>query len=126
MHWTSINEKEIIKEWANEQFKESLSDKYLSHINKEKDSYWCKYDEIDDIKEYDFENIPELKEMLKIELKEDFYTELLLPLSVAAFKEKKIFVESDKKMSDVEEKDDAGKEENKDCDFKIPEFVYMF
>lgn len=124
MHWISQSEKEMIIEWAKEFCTEDLTNQYLPMPNKAINSYWCKYSDDNEIMDYDFDTLPELKTMLEQELKDEFYEELLLPLTVAAFKEKVIIqanIQAEKDSNDI------GKYSVQDNDsFSIPDFVYMF
>lgn len=90
MRWTNMSEKEMIKEWAKEECLENLTREYLPMPEDDRESYWCEHSRGGDIAEYSFDTVLELKEMLEKELKEDFYRDLLLPLAVAALKERKI------------------------------------
>ena len=100
---SSTREKELIKEWA-----VSKNSRIERH---DRDSFWEKCDSVGDISEYDFQTVPELKKMLGETLVgcED----VVLPLTVAAFKKKDEGV--------------VRLEMNADKDgFNIPEFIYVF
>lgn len=120
MRWTDMDEKEMIKVWAVEEYSGDLEKEYLPLPEQEKGSYWCVHGEEGDISEYGFESVPELKEILGEKLSEGFYSDLILPLAIAVFKEKEII------------QLDTGKSENgqnmkKDMnEFLIPDFVYVF
>lgn len=120
MHWISKDEKEIIKEWAKEYGTSKISMKYFPMPTAMVESYWNTSDNGNSIVEYEYENIPELKKLLEQELQEDFYKDLILPLAIAIFKEKKINCQS---LNSIEEDRVFGVEKN---DFKIPEYVYVF
>jgi len=115
-----MSEREMIKAWAREECTEELIREYLPMPETERESYWHKYDGKRDIAEYDFNTIPDIKGILEKELQEEFYQDLILPLSVAAFKEKKIIPE-DMEKSDGNQGIRSGENE-----FSIPEFVYVF
>ena len=117
MRWTDMNEKEMIKAWAEEEFSESLTREYLPMPDKEKESYWCEYNKEGDILEYAFDTVPELKSMMEQELKEEYYKDLILPMAVAALKEKKII--------EIENQEDTLPLQKEDG-FSIPDFVYRF
>ncbi len=119
MRWTNMEEKEMIKAWAGEECSEDLIKEYLP-VPEHGKSYWCMHEEERDIVEYGFETVPELKGILEGELKEEFYRDLILPLAIAAFKEKTIIqldTENLKYGQDVQKAQDG---------FSIPEFVYVF
>ncbi|MCM1498875.1 MAG: hypothetical protein NC124_10470 [Clostridium sp.] len=120
MRWTNMNEKEMIKAWAAEESSDSLTKEYLSMPDKEKESYWCEYDQKDDILEYTFDTIPELKSMLEKELEEDFYKDLIRPVAVASLKEKKLIIQPDVT------KQAAASSLQQEDEFSIPDFVYRF
>lgn len=115
-----MNEKEIIVEWAKKESSKELAGKYLSMLEFKIKSYWCKYDNDNEIIDYDFETVSDLKELLEQELEEEFYKDLYLPLAVAAFKERRI-VQTDTDISDNDSVSKVGVEE-----FSIPDFVYTF
>jgi len=119
MRWTDMSEKEILKAWAMECGTAERKEKYLPKAFGAGESYWCAYDGKGDIAEYGFETIRELKQIMAQELKEEFYRDLILPLSVAAFKEKK-----DIKV-DTEGSGEDGTLHPQE-EFSIPEFVYEF
>lgn len=120
MRWTNMDEKEMIKTWAKEEYLEDLMKECLPVPEQEKESYWCIHEGESDIEEYGFETVPELKEILQEQLKEEFYRDLLLPLVVAVFKEKKI-IQLDEGNAE------KGKDKEGDADgFSIPEFLYVF
>lgn len=119
MHWTSNNEKEMIKEWAKEYGTEELSKQILSIPVNEEDSYWCMCDEGKEIIDYEFNTAQELKKNLIEELEEDYYDDLIIPLVAATFKEKeninyKIALNNNAMVH------------SGDDDLTIPEFVYAF
>lgn len=120
MRWTSMDEKEMIKAWAAEECSGDLMEEYLPLPEQGKESYWCVHGQEGDISEHGFGTIPEFKGILEKELKEEFYRDLILPLAVAAFKEKEI-------IKPDEEKLESGQDIKKDADgFSIPDFVYVF
>jgi len=125
MRWTDMSAKEMIRAWAKEETTKQLSDRYLPHPQKDGGSYWCEHDISDEIIEYDFSSIPELRGMLERNLSEEFYKDLLLPLAVAVFKEKKIIsvLPSGGSTDDLEENQLQKQEKG---EFTIPEFVYVF
>lgn len=103
-------EKGMIEEWA------LKADSCIEGYDVEKESYWSLYETNEDIIEYDFQTIPELKKIFENSLvgSED----VVLPLSVATFKEK---------HQGSVEADNHTKENNNDSDgFSIPEFIYIF
>lgn len=119
MHWTSKDEKGMIKEWAQECGTEEISNQILPFPVKEEESYWCLCDKGRDIIEYGFNTALELKNELREELKEDYYEELIVPLAAAAFKEK---MAADDKISSNNNAIVHSGDEN----LTIPEFVYAF
>lgn len=121
MCWTNMSEKEMIKTWAAEKFSEEMQQEYLPQPDIRKESYWTEYDNGENITEYSFETVPELKKMLEREWTEEvFLNDLILPLAVAAFKERKIILQ---KENQIESRQDTGKAAD---EFSIPEFVYVF
>ena len=98
-------EKGMIKEWV------VRSNSRIE--GKDRDSFWDKYEIGEDIIEYDFHTVPELKKLFGENLVgcED----VILPLSVASFKKK------EDGLIRSESKEDSGKD-----DFEIPEFIYVF
>lgn len=118
MRWINMDEKEIIKVWAEEECTGEIITKYFSMPENNKESYWYVNDEEEDIAEYAFDTVPELKEILEKKLKEDFYKDLILPCAVAIFKEKEI--------SDVGKLKNEGAIQKDVEEFLIPEFVYVF
>ena len=115
MHWTSKDEKGMIKECGTEE----ISNQILPFPVKEEESYWCLCDKGRDIIEYGFNTALELKNELREELKEDYYEELIVPLAAAAFKEK--MAADDKISSNSNAIVHSG-----DDNLTIPEFVYAF
>ena len=100
-------EKKMIKDWA------VKSESRIEGYDKDRTSYWFECDEGNDIDEYDFSTVPELKKALGENVKgcED----VILPLCVAAFKKKEEFrVETEVKV------------DKNSGDFSIPEFIYVF
>ena len=120
MRWTNMSEKEMIKAWAVEEFSERLQEEYLPQPNLGKKSYWTSFHNSGNLTEYDFGTIPELKAMLEQELGDEIYKDLVLPLAIAAMKEKKIIQIEDE---DKEEKLVIQKEGD---ELLIPDFVYNF
>lgn len=122
MRWTDMSEKEMIKAWAGEECSRDLMEEYLPMPKQGEESYWNVHETEEEIAEYDFEKVPELKAILGEKLKEEFYRDLILPLAVAALKEKKII--------QIEEENE-NKESNQPLqktgdEFLIPDFVYEF
>lgn len=120
MPWDDMHEKIVLNAWAEKFGRAELTGQYFSVPNTEKETYWCEYSQMNDISEYGFKTVPELEEMLGQALTEEFYKELLLPLAVAAFKEKKI-IQIEKGIVEDCEVRQMGADE-----FTIPEFVYQF
>lgn len=112
MSWISRDEKEILKEWADKHATMELNQKYLSAINKDSVSYWEVYDEINNIQEYSFDTIPELREKIKAQLTEECFDDIINVLSVATLKNKP-----------VDTDDNSNKEKRIS---NIPEYVYVF
>lgn len=122
MRWIDMSEIEMIKEWSYEENTEAVTETYLPQPDSKKESYWTKSDFDKNIMEYDFHSVPELSELLKTELRDEVFEDLILPLTVAVFKEK----------SKTEQLNGEIKTENKEVSDKsndeltIPEFVYVF
>jgi len=120
MRWTSIEEKEMIKEWAVAEGKDELTDRYLPQPDPMMESYWCECDEKNVISEYAFDSVSGLKALLERELEEEFYKDIILPVVIASFKEKKM-IQADR--DNVTEENMKTRNSN---EFAIPEFVYVF
>lgn len=117
MRWTNMDEKEMVKAWAEEEYTENLQNMYLSQPDLEKESYWLEHNNSENIQEYDFSTVSELLAWLKLKLPEESMEDLLKPLAVAAFKQRTSMFESEmlsKKSEDTTDK------------ITIPEFVYNF
>lgn len=117
MRWTDMDEKEMIKAWAEEEYLEELQESYLPQPDNGKESYWAEYDNEKNIAEYDFSSVPELMAMLKAELVEPYMEDLFRPLAVSAFKQRARESEDGKVLTETGET--AG-------EITIPEFVYIF
>lgn len=117
MRWTNMDEKEMIKAWAGEEYLEELQKSYLPQPDDKKESYWAEYDNEKNIEEYDFSSVPELIALLKAELAEPYMEDLFRPLAVAAFKQRARESEDGKVLTETGET--AG-------EITIPEFVYIF
>lgn len=115
MRWTDMSERDMIKEWAKEECRQEFEKAVFSQPENGIETYWTQYDTDSDIEEFDFETLPQLKAILEEKLSDPFYKDLILPLAVSAFKEKKVI---DNAVGNVE-----GEKENK---LEIPEFVYAF
>lgn len=121
MHWINMSEKEILKVWSIEQYTEKLTKMYLPQPDTLMESYWLEYDNDKNIIEYDFSDFSELSALLKSELSEEYFNNLILPLTVATFKEYKSVSNNNFSNSKVILDDKSNKDE-----FSIPEFVYVF
>ncbi len=119
MHWinTDRSEKEIIKAWSAEQNTKNLTETYLAQPDEKMESYWTSYNNDKNIIEYDFSSLPELSNLLKTELKEQYFEELVLPITVAAFKERARILDDSNEDLNAKKKMDG---------FSLPEFVYVF
>ena len=117
MRWINMDEKEMIKAWAGEEYLEELQESYLPQPDKEGKSYWAEYDNEKNIVEYDFSSVPELMALLKSELTEPYMEDLIRPLAVAAFKQRVRESEDGKVLTETGEM--TG-------EITIPEFVYVF
>ena len=91
-------------------------DSCIEGYDVDKESYWNSYEANEDIIEYDFQTIPELKKILEKSLvgSED----VVLLLSVATFKEKH--------QGSVEADNNTEVSNNDSDGFSIPEFIYIF
>lgn len=103
-------EKGMIKEWA------VTAITGIEGYDVDIESYWNTYEADADIIEYDFQTISELKKMLEMSLVgcED----VILPLSVATFKEKH--------QGEVKSGTDMKGNKDSSDGFSIPEFIYIF
>lgn len=117
MRWINMDEKEMIKAWAGEEYLKGLQESYLPQPDATKGSYWEEYDNEKNIKEYDFSSVPEFIALLKAELEEPYMKDLRSPLAVAAFKQRARETGDGKAITETGET--AG-------EITIPEFVYMF
>lgn len=122
MRWINMSEKEMIKAWSNEEYADINIETYLSLTESNRESYWTKSDNDKNIVEYDFHSAPELLVLLKTALNDEFFEDLILPLTVAAFKEKAKLEHLHEDM-DIENKEIS---EIVTDEFTIPEFVYVF
>lgn len=122
MRWTDMDEIEMIKAWSEEENTETVLKKYLPQPDSGMESYWVKSNNEKNIMEYGFETVPELSDLLKRELTDEFFDNLILPLAVAAYKEKAKQEQAEIKR----EIENTEKNEEKDDGFTIPEFVYVF
>lgn len=122
MHWTSKNEQDIIKEWAAKEHTEIFAETYLSSPKKDETTYWEIHNEQGEISEHQFDTMMELQQILKDKFVDENMEDLILPLAVAAFKEKYKVDEATKNISGEE---GQLKQENS-ADFSIPEFRYVF
>ena len=122
MRWIDMSEKEMIKAWSNEEYTNAAAETYLPQPDSKEESYWTKFDNKKNIMEYDFHSVPELSILLKTELSDEVFEDLILPLTVAAFKEK-AKVEHLSADMNMENKDVSDKI---DDELIIPEFVYVF
>jgi hypothetical protein len=120
MRWTDMDEKEMIKAWAAEEYSEEIQREYLPQPDVCRESYWADYDNGGNLAEYGFGAVPEFVGMLQKELGAEYYKDLILPLAVAAFKEKEIILEEAGKA-------EGGHEAGEKADgLLIPDFVYVF
>ena len=117
MRWISKNEIDNIQEWAATETTFELKQKYLKKKKKNKESYWDKHFQQNEIMEYDFENIPQMKRLLENNLTDPCYDDLINVLCVATFKAKK--------RSENIENNEINQTDIED-DFVIPDFVYKF
>lgn len=122
MHWTSKKEQDIIKEWAMCEHTEASVENYLPPIMKDQISYWEEHDEQGEISEYQFDTMMELQQILKNKFIDENMKDLILPLAVAAFKEKHKVDQMIKETSDGE----SQVRQDNSSDFSIPEFRYVF
>lgn len=109
-------EKGMMLQWAarNEESGRPLFD----FRNQQLKSYFTEFDNKDNIMEYGFSQIPELKSKLQdLWQKDDVLQEMILPCTTSAFKEKPR--DEDASMGD-EMRDGTQKE------IEIPDFVYVF
>lgn len=124
MRWIDMDEKDMIKAWAREEYTQEIQMQYLTMPDCNAETYWQKYDNENNIVEFAFHDIPELISMLKDAMSGKEYEDLVLPLAVAAFKEqKKLNINAHERNSDD---GSAGLENGSDDEFVIPEFVYVF
>ena len=103
-------EKGMIKEWA------VKAQNCIEGYDVARESYWNTYESDEDIINYDFQTIPELRKMFDENLVgcED----VALPLSVAAFKEKH--------QGEIKSGTDTKEKKDDSDNFSIPEFIYIF
>ena len=117
MRWTDMDEKEMIKAWAAEEYSEEIQREYLPQPDVCRESYWADYDNGGNLMEYDFSSISELLVLLEAELPEKKMEELFKPIAVATFKQRA------RESVDGRILTEAGEEVGK---MEIPEFVYIF
>ena len=123
MNWTDMNEIEMIKMWALENFSPNLKKCYLPQPDASKNSYWTVCDDGNDIDMYDFSSIPELRQIFENKFNEEIFKELIIPLTVAAFKGKAKAAYKNQIEEAVANKES---DKNNANEFEIPEFVYVF
>lgn len=107
MHWIDENEK--IKEWVRKNYSEEIRKRCFGGGNIE-NTYWYDYDNSENIMEYVFETIPELKCLLEKQIKEVYLQDIITVIAIETFKCRNI---SNNEKDDVE-------------DTKLPDFVYVF
>ncbi len=122
MHWTSKNEQDIIKEWAAKEHTEIFAETYLSSPKKHEATYWEIHNEQGEISEHQFDTMMELQQILRDKFADENMKDLILPLAVAAFKEK---YKVDEATQNISSEEGQLKQENS-ADFSIPEFRYVF
>ena len=115
MNSIESREIELLKKWAKDNYSDQLKQDILSCMDKDCNSYWTPCTNDDNVIEYHFQDIASLKRLLENTLQENIYSELYLPLAVAAFK-------GYRKNNVVQETGENGKTEKID----IPDFVYVF
>lgn len=109
MSWTDDLEKRGLYEWA---CKHSNVFRF-TEIDKSKDTYYEMFDNVDNVREFGFESVPELVEELdKLWMGQPVFDSVKKICAVAAFK-RELFLE------------DSSKKEKQDL-IEIPEFVYIF
>lgn len=114
MHWTSRDEKGILKEWAKELKTPEIVGEVFPEIDFEVKSYFEKCGNENDIEEYSFDIVPELKKILEYKLNSNYEKEIIAPVMAATFRGKRM-------ITTEQETEKTG---NKD--FDIPEYVYVF
>ena len=113
----SKDERERIFNWAKENY--SDANNILTKKVSACESYFVPFNQEDNVVEYDFSTLPQLKEnLLKMWSNDDAMEKVALICSVAAFKSKPAdkVIKADSKIV----KDSASE------DFYIPDFVYAF
>lgn len=112
----NIREKDILKNWH-----DNISDTdnvYVFPQADDSESYFIKREEADYLTEYNFETLPQLKEILSGKWKDEPYMlEILKPVLVAAMKNK---------PSEEQSSDNDRQKNDPDSTDKIPEFIYNF
>lgn len=109
MPWTE--EKEAIKEWAVSIASKEITEEIFPAKDEDLDSYWEICEEGNDIEEYEFDAIPELRKMLEQSLTEAYMDSIIHPIAITTLKNKSrgnILAENDKDNGD------------------LPDFVYVF
>lgn len=109
MPWT--DEKDVIKEWAANTVSQEITEDVFTAKDVNTDSYWTSCGEGNDIEEYAFETLPELKKLLQQSLTEPYMDSIILPIAITTLKNK-----SRDNFLAENEKDNSG----------IPDFVYVF
>ena len=108
------DEKKMIADWAIEIHKSDESswcDIVLPPFQNNNDSYWQEYDNAEDIIDYGFETIPELRKIInELPISAKMDEEMKTSVAVAAFKEKAKHRMSEKTSSET----------------NIPGFIYAF
>ena len=115
MPWTDefFREENMIMMWAQ---KHCNPDTLMAHRNGNQDTYFLPMEDGQDIMDFGFVNVPELKQALERWWQDDeSMQEMILPCAVAAFKAR------EKAKSDIAtEKNDEAK------NITLPDFVYEF
>lgn len=109
MPWT--DEKDAIKKWAANIASEEITEEILSAKDEDADSYWTCCEEGNDIEEYVFETLPELRKLLEHSLTEPYMGSIILPIAVTTLK--------NKSRSGISAENDSSNS-------GVPDFVYVF
>lgn len=109
MSWT--DEKDAIKEWAANIASQEITEEVFTAKDVNADSYWTSCEEGNDIEEYAFETLPELKKLLQQSLTEPYMESIILPIAITTLK--------NKSRNNISGENDSGSSD-------IPDFVYVF
>lgn len=115
MNSISIKEKEDIKSWAANLENNIYIHKVFTTFSSNVETYFEKFENKQNIEEYDFNSIRELESLLDSYVDDDILKNIKTSIMIAIMKS----------QNTIEENKNSQECENKDM-FQIPEYVYVF